>query len=264
MTNHDDSRLDAQATNLLREAYRSTPPAYLGAGIDQTIHLRLTAPAQPLRKLRLPLPRRVGVRIVAAATAAALVAGGLLIQLHGAGVTPVSAQSVINRAAAAGPVAGQVQHSTYQLTTSDGYTGTADLWFGDQASQDAPVVLTESLSRNGVDAPTLDLKFVMNGDDSQTYDPATNTIIVGSPDMMTFSGLRLLMGVFASRKFGSCASGWGWGAAGESASPTEPSMGSTYIASAWAPWARSTSTIRATSWRGLPGQSDPKTGKRAC
>jgi hypothetical protein len=202
MTDHDDSGLDLQATSLLREAYRSTPPAHLGAGIDQTIHARLTAPAPPPRHLRLPLPRRVGVRIGAVATAAALVAGGLLLQLHGAGVTPVSAQTVINRAAAAGPVAGQVQHSTYQLTTSDGYTGTADLWFGNQASQDCPVALTESLSRNGVDTPALDLRFVMNGGESRTYDPATNTIIVGSPDMTTYSGLRLLMDVFAGRKFG--------------------------------------------------------------
>jgi hypothetical protein len=62
--------------------------------------------------------------------------------------------------------------------------------------------LRHRLSKNGVDAPALDLQFVMNGGESRTYDPATNKTIVGSPDLMTYSGLRLLDGVFAGRKIG--------------------------------------------------------------
>jgi hypothetical protein len=134
--------------------------------------------------------------------AVALVAGGLLSQLHGSGATPVSAQTVINRAAAAGPAAGQAQHFIYRLTTSDGYAGTADLWVGSQAIPDGPIALTESMSRNGVDAPALNLQFVLNGAESRTYDPATNKIVVGSPDFTSYSGLRLLLGVFAGRKIG--------------------------------------------------------------
>jgi hypothetical protein len=201
MTDHDGSLPDVRAADTLRDAYGASLPSHLQARIDQSVHTHMAAPAAPTRRPRLPLPRRMAAQIAAAGLVAALVAGGVLSQLHGSGVTPVSAQTVYDRAVVAAPAAGEAQHLTYRLTTSDGYTGTAELWVGTSTSDGADLrALTETLTRNGVPAPDLDVQFVSTGAAPRIYDPATNTIIVGKSDIMAMSGLRLLVGSYLAPK----------------------------------------------------------------
>ena len=107
----------------------------------------------------------------------------------------------MSRAAAAGPATGQARHLTYRLTASGGYTGTAELWVGKETGPPPDrLALVETVSRNGVPAPDLNLQFVESGAMPRTYDPATNTIVIGQPDMSGYGGLRLLLGAYLAPK----------------------------------------------------------------
>lgn len=84
--------------------------------------------------------------------------------LHGQGPTPVSAQTVLHRAAAAGPGPNQATHATYRVSSSDGSTGTAEVWIGYDGSGTATqLALTLSLSQKGHPGATVNANLVAVG-----------------------------------------------------------------------------------------------------
>jgi hypothetical protein len=111
-----------------------------------------------------------------------LVGSGLGVYLHGAGPVPVNAQTVLHRAAAVTPGPNEATHSTYRLTASGGYTGTADVWVGTDASgAPSEFALTISMSRNGHPVPDLSSHRVLTSQAMQVYTPGTNTVTISSP-----------------------------------------------------------------------------------
>jgi hypothetical protein len=55
---------------------------------------------------------------------------GLGTYLHGQSPTPVSAQTVLHRAAAASPGPNEATHATFRISADGNVTGTADAWVG--------------------------------------------------------------------------------------------------------------------------------------
>jgi hypothetical protein len=161
------------------------------ATVRPSLH-RLTSLPWPARRWRLaPL-----------LMAMLLMGSGLGVYLHSAGPTPVSAQTVLQRAAAVSPGANEATHTTYRLTASGGDTGTADVWVGTDG-QGAPLefALTVSMSRNGQPAPELSSQSVLTDLSLQVYDPAKNTVTLssnGPPDQPD----GLFTGVLVAQKQG--------------------------------------------------------------
>jgi hypothetical protein len=157
-------------------------------------------------------PRR---RLVPVALAALVAAGGIGTYLHNQGPTPVSAQTVLQRAAAVSPGTNEAAHSTYRLSASGGVTGTADLWVGSDASGVlTQFALTQMVSVNGRPAPELSGRLVETDRNFQVYDPATNTVTTSSWGMppldagtssSSSSAVQnlegILVGAFVSQKF---------------------------------------------------------------
>ena len=114
---------------------------------------------------------------------AALLAGsGLGVYLHGAGSSPVNAQTILRRAAGVTPGPNKATHSTYLITASGGYTGTVDVWVGtDAQGAVSEFALTGHMSLNGQPAPELISPRVMTNQEMQVYDPKTNTVTISSP-----------------------------------------------------------------------------------
>ena len=110
--------------NDLDAVFRATgPPSYLRASIAQVLAQRAAAREQ--RKIRVWC--RMGFRLATLAVAAVLAATGVLVRLHGAGPTPVSAQSVLDRAASAGLPPNRAMHLVYRLTMP-GERASLDIW----------------------------------------------------------------------------------------------------------------------------------------
>jgi hypothetical protein len=110
--------------NDLDAVFRATsPPSYLKASIAQVLAQRAAAREQ--KKIR--GWRRMGFRLAALAVVAVLAATGVLVHLHGAGPTPVSAQSVLDRAASIGLPPNRAMHLVYRLTMP-GETEPIDIW----------------------------------------------------------------------------------------------------------------------------------------
>jgi len=120
---------------------------------------------------------------LASLTLAVLVAvGGIGAYLHGQSPTPVNAQTVLHRAAAVSPGPNEATHAIYRLTASGGYTGTADVWVGTDASgSPAEFALTVSMSKDGDQAPQLSSRRIQTQQTMQVYDPASNTVTISSP-----------------------------------------------------------------------------------
>jgi hypothetical protein len=141
-------------------------------------------PAAPLSRHRLTSLRWPARRwrLAPLLLAVLLVGSGLGVYLHGAGPSPVNAQTILHRAAAVTSVPNEATHSIYRITASGGYTGTVDVWVGTDA-QGAPseFAFTASMSLNGQPDPGLDHRGVMTNQESQAYDPVRNTITVTSP-----------------------------------------------------------------------------------
>jgi hypothetical protein len=160
----------------------------------------------------LQTPRR---RLVPAALAVLVAAGGIGTYLHGQGPTPVSAQTVLQRASAVSPGPNAAAHSTYRLSASGGITGTADLWVGSDASGTlTQFALTQTVSDNGSPAPALSGRLVQTDQGFRVYDPSTNTLTSSSwgappPDTASSSAAGsavqnlegILIGTFVSQKF---------------------------------------------------------------
>jgi hypothetical protein len=74
----------------------------------------------------------MGFRLAALAVATILAATGVLVHLHGAGPTPVSAQSVLDRAASVGLPPNRATHLVYRLTmpraSVDSWVETNSIW----------------------------------------------------------------------------------------------------------------------------------------
>ena len=110
--------------NDLDSAFRATsPPSYLKASIAQVLAQRAAAREQ--RKAR--RWRRLGFRLAALAVVAVLATTGVLVHLRGAGPTPVSAQSVLDRAASIGLPPNRAMHLVYRQTMP-GQTDLTDMW----------------------------------------------------------------------------------------------------------------------------------------
>jgi hypothetical protein len=110
----------------LRDQLRSAatqPPPQLSPAIAQP--LKLLGDALEERTVR--IWHRVGLRLAALAVAAVLAATGVLVRFHDAGPTPVSAQSVLDRAASIGLPPNRAIHLVYRDTML-GQTDLTDIW----------------------------------------------------------------------------------------------------------------------------------------
>jgi len=130
------------------------------------------------RRWTRPLKARLGVAV--AAFAAVLLSVGTY--LHGQGPTPVSAQTVLHRAAAASLGPNEAIHATYRVSSSDGRTGTADVWIGYNGSG-APteLALNLTMSQDGHPAGNFNGSLIATGPNLlQVYRSGTG----GPPDQM--------------------------------------------------------------------------------
>ena len=109
--------------------------------------------------------------VAAAVVAAVLLSVGTYV--HVQGPTPVSAQTVLHRAAAASPGANMASHATYRVSSSDGSTGTADVWIGyDGSGAATQLALNLTMSQHGQPAPDLNATLVVGGTGlTQAYHP---------------------------------------------------------------------------------------------
>jgi len=103
---------DAEISRVLSA---SSPP--IGSPMGLSLHRLISPPWHSLRRRLVPL-----------LLAVLLVGTGLGAYLHNRGAAPVSAQTILRRASAAGPGPNQATHATYRISSADGRTGTADVW----------------------------------------------------------------------------------------------------------------------------------------
>jgi hypothetical protein len=89
---------------------------------------------------------------------------GLGTYLHGQAPTPVSAQAVLHHAAAASPGPNEATHATYRVSSSDGGTGTADVWIGyDGSGAATQLALNLTMSSHGHPAADMNARLVEVG-----------------------------------------------------------------------------------------------------
>jgi hypothetical protein len=207
LSDQDDPALLACVADLDATRAVFTLPPECDAAIARVLFAEAPLPGRPTvrpslhRLTSLPWPA-LRWRLAPLLMAALLVGSGLGAYLHGAGSTPVSAQTVLQRAAAVSSGPNEATHTTYRLTASGGDTGTADVWVGTEA-QGAPLefALTVSMSRNGQPALELSSQSVLTDQSLQVYDPAKNTVTLssnGPPDQPD----GLFTGVLVAQKQG--------------------------------------------------------------
>jgi hypothetical protein len=165
-----DAPLDPRLLTDLQMAYRRSPSLdAVDGAIQRAVEAHLTQPAAWERRVRRPwLLPHLSVPVAALA----VLVFGLSTYLHGQSPTPVSAQTVLHRAAAAGPGPNETTHAIYRVSSSDGSTGTADVWIGyDESGAAAQLALSLTMSQNGHPDPYLNVRLVRPGL-LQVYQPA--------------------------------------------------------------------------------------------
>jgi hypothetical protein len=196
----DDSALLACVADLdaTRDVFTLSPEC--DAAIARVLFADAPFPGRPTvrpslhRLTSLPWPA-LRWRLAPLVMAVVLMGSGLGVYLHGAGSTSVSAQTVLQRAAGVSPGANEATHTTYRLTASGGYTGTADVWVGaDAQGSPSEFALTVTMAKDGQPAPELSGQSVLNGQALRAYDPASNTVTVSPPAQ------GMLIGILASQK----------------------------------------------------------------
>jgi hypothetical protein len=167
---------------------------------DAPLPVRPTARPLLHRLTSLPWPAQRW-RLAPLLMAVLLVGSGLGVYLHGAGSTPVSAQTVLQRAAAVRPGPNQATHAVYRLTASGGITGTAEVWVGTDA-QGAPseYALTVTAAKNGQPDPELSSQSVLTGQTLKEYDPVSNTVTVSSQGDSDHGLRERFVGALAAQK----------------------------------------------------------------
>jgi hypothetical protein len=180
----DDPALRACVADLDATRAVFTLPPERDAAIARVLCTEAPLPVRPPvrpsfhRLTSVPWPTRRW-RLAPLLMAVLLLGSGLGVYLHGAGPTPVSAQTVLQRAAAVRPGPNQATHALYRLTGSGGVTGTADVWVGTDA-QGAPseFALTVTGAQDGQPAPEFSGQSVLTGQTLKEYAPASNTVTV--------------------------------------------------------------------------------------
>lgn len=183
----DDPALLACVADLDAQRAVFTLPPECDAAIERVLLEDAPLPIRPTARLSLhrltslPWPARRW-RLAPLLMAVLLVGSGLGVYLHGAGPSPVNAQTILRRAAAVTSVPNEATHSTYRIMGSGGYSGTVDVWVGtDAKGAPSDFAMTASMSLNGQPDPGLDHRGVMTNQESQGYDPVRNTITISSP-----------------------------------------------------------------------------------
>jgi hypothetical protein len=144
-------------------AHFTLPPERDGALAHSLLAQAAQPRPQPAFSHRLAVPWRTARWRLASAMMAVLLAGsGIATFLHGSGPAPVDAQTVLHRAAAAGPGANEATHATYHVSSSDGHTGTADVWIGYDKTG-AAGQLSLRLTMNGQTGASLDANVAVAG-----------------------------------------------------------------------------------------------------
>lgn len=136
-----DVSVDPRLITDFQRAYRRSPPLdAVDDAIRHAVDARMAQQEAPERRGR---RHRLLPRLSVPLAAVVLLALGLGTYLHGQGSAPVSAQTVLHRAATAGPGPNLATHATYRISSSDGSSGSADLWTGyDGSGQPAQFGLT--------------------------------------------------------------------------------------------------------------------------
>jgi hypothetical protein len=172
-----DEPLDPRLLTDLQAAYRRSPPlAAVDGTIRRAVAARVARQDAPTHRMR---QRRWLHRLSVPVAALVMLTLGLGTYLHLQSPSPVSAQTVLQRAAAVRPGPNQATHAIYRLTGSGGITGTADVWVGTDA-QGAPseFALTVTGTKDGQPAPEKSGQSVLTGRTLKEYDPARNTVTV--------------------------------------------------------------------------------------
>lgn len=148
----DDTAAAAALADLER-AYAAVPPPALRQAMDRAVHARMAAPppTDTRRALRLPRAPRLALvraRLLPAVAALLLALSGMASYLRLHGAAPVSARTVLQRAAGA-LAPGQAAHVTYSVTMTPGSEKlgalTADVWV--QADTNgAPALTAQTLT----------------------------------------------------------------------------------------------------------------------
>lgn len=176
----DDSPNVRRVVRMLDEFYSTrTPPRAqeLDRAMFQLIRDR-SATTQPSVRRRVPRPLAGihGIQLVSAVAAVVIAVGALVVRLNQRTVTPVSAQTILIRAAHAGLESGEATHFVYDLAASDGYAGTENVWIeANERRGVARLALTITMYKHGVPAPALDAQLVQTGHAARLHDPGTNT-----------------------------------------------------------------------------------------
>jgi hypothetical protein len=220
---HSPDSLETFCSNLGTSAPQADPAfqELLGRRLTDVIERRqersVRARAGSFARTLRTSPRSVRRRLVPVALAVLVAAGGIGTYLHSQSTTPVSAQTVLQRAAAVSPGPNAATHSNYRLSATGGITGTADLWVGTDTNGIATdFALTQTVSESGRPAPNLSGRLVQNDREFQVYDPATNTITTSSqgipyPTAGTSSAVQnlegILIGTFVAQKLNRALAG---------------------------------------------------------
>ncbi|MBV9279524.1 MAG: hypothetical protein JOZ41_05545 [Chloroflexi bacterium] len=146
-TDHDVS-LDPRLLADLQAAYRRSPALdAVDGAIRRAVEARIAQRAAPERRAR---SRWLLPRLSAVTATLLILMLGLGTVLRGQTPTPVSAQTVLHRAAAAGPGPNEATHATYHVSSTDGSSGTADVWIGyDGNGAATKLALTLTMSQTG-------------------------------------------------------------------------------------------------------------------
>src|SRR5579859_741877 len=126
-----------------------------------------------------PLPARLSLAV--AASVAVLFSVGTY--LHGQSPTPVSAQTVLHRAAAASPGPNEATHAIYRVTGDGGFTGTGNVWIGyDGGGAPNELALMLAMTQDGHPAASLSATLVAAGPGLlQAYHPEVGGIAAQMP-----------------------------------------------------------------------------------
>jgi len=175
----------------------SAPPraARLDAAVAHALQARADAPRRLAPALR---PRPFGglyPRLAALAALVAVVGAGMVAYLSGQSPTPVSAQAVLSRAAAAGRLApDQAAHLTYAFSPGSagrggGVAGPMEVWLqADAHGNTAHVAFTQKIyGANGVIAAVQRMVLAGGTGRSYVYDPHANAVAISDATARQFS-----------------------------------------------------------------------------
>jgi hypothetical protein len=155
------------ALEALDRAYTTFPPPSLREAMDQAVHARMSRPRPvPQRHFRLP---SLGRLLLPALAALLLATGGLVEFLSAGSPAPVSAQSVLRRAAAVRLPPNSASHLVYRVsvTVEGPHSGIEDTWIESDAAGN-PIATVQTLT---LSVKNIFTRYVQTDGETYAYNP---------------------------------------------------------------------------------------------